>query len=215
MVGFGLVWACSSEPGATDDDEAGGGSGGTDRGTGGSSPGGMSGGGETSSTGGSSSPVVAGEGESCGDTVLCDVGLGCIDGTCAPVGGLDEPCDPVLDVCDEGLMCSEGVCKEFVNVRFCHCVFSNGGEDAATLLLTLDGIEYPPTSAGVCSACVRVPFGGELPYSVETIGGQSVDSGTLEIEDQTPGVFFITTSSQYGTDDDVCEREDDSILTCD
>lgn len=185
----------------------------------GSSPGGAADGpetGEASSSGGASSSgastSLAGEGDSCSASVLCDLDLGCINSVCEPVGALGEPCDPFVDSCDEGLICHEGSCKESVNVRFCHCVYAGGGSQEVSALLTLGGVEFPPTLTDVCSPCQKLPHGEDLSYSLETVGGTHIDTGTLSPESQTDGVFYFTTSSNYGTADDACTN--DTVVSC-
>lgn len=136
----------------------------------------------------------AAEGEPCDAPADCNTELSCVDHVCAADGTLGAPC-AAGNVCDESLGCFSGVCVDTINVRYCHCIFLNGGATNQSLALQLGDITIGPTDSETCSPCVQVPAGSTaLPATVVTPGGTVLLDTTFIPDPSLTTVAFATGS---------------------
>ena len=134
---------------------------------------------------------LRGEGEPCAADDECQVGLECPSGLCAAVGGLDEPCTRA-GTCDPDLMCDGLTCREPVLVRLCHCIYTTATMTPRHLEMEVGSTIIGPTPADICSACVPVPFGMDLPLEIrDSVDGRVYESGTLDITGDIPVIGIV------------------------
>lgn len=128
----------------------------------------------------------AGEGEFCASEAACMSGLECIASRCVAVGGSGEAC-PRTGTCDAGLMCVGLVCRETVQVRFCHCIYTTTTRTPVVMDLRVGDVLIGPTPANLCSPCQSVPLGTGVPYVIRETATESVyGSGTMTLSGAIP-----------------------------
>ena len=184
LLGVFGVLGCDGDSGGSDggaDNSPFAGAGG-DTGTGGSS-GFM--GSDSGGVGGASGAGMGGAGGQSGASGSNGGGAGGVSGGGAggaggtATGGEDQPCG-TGELCDEGLVCDDGMCVAATCVRFCHCIYLDGGTTDLELTMELGEHLLGPVSSNQCSAPLLLPFSAvPLTCYVETPGGEVLYDGTL------------------------------------
>ena len=130
-----------------------------------------------------SGPRLGGEGEACGDDFDCEPNLACQAGTCREAGGDGQPCR-ALDVCDADLTCdTSGICRPFGMVRLCHCIYTTATMTPVDMEMQVGDTLLGPTPANLCTPCVPVPVGTDLPLEIRrTESGEVLQTGTLDVD---------------------------------
>jgi hypothetical protein len=126
---------------------------------------------------------LASEGESCADDFDCEPDLGCVSFQCAQVGAEGQPCG-VLDSCDADLICdASDTCRRFGMVRLCHCIYTSTTMSPVDVEMQVGDTLVGPTPPDLCTPCVPVPVGTDLPLEIRrTENGAVLESGTLDVD---------------------------------
>lgn len=113
------------------------------------------------------------KGEQCSDTAPCASTLGCLEGVCRAVGGLDQPCRG--NSCDPGLECVSGTCLEEVPVAK---LTAKGESEAVALAWTWS---WGKAGAAPSFELVRRREGEDVFAPLATVAGSSYLDEDLEL----------------------------------
>lgn len=157
-------------------------------GTSGAGSAGVNGGAGVSSAG----STGGGAGDACGPSLLCRSDLTCVESRCTAGGAKGAPCLPG-DVCNDGLGCVLAKCVEAVSVRFCHCIYANGGANTLSISLELGTYTLGPVDTGSCSPCQAIPSGTTpIRAFIQTPAGTTLFDGNFTPDPANPIVAFVT-----------------------
>jgi len=110
--------------------------------------------------------------DDCAFELVCDLGI------CTETGGDGQPCG-IGNSCNSGLTCDGDLCVPATCVRYCHCIYANGGTTDVQATMELGPYTLGPVWSNECSAPQYIPISEEgLDYEATTARGSLLDRGT-------------------------------------